>query len=40
MPIPGYYVAMVILGGVLAWVWVVTAWVGLKYFKHARVRDQ
>lgn len=39
VPIPGYYPAMVILGGVLAWVWVILAWVGLKYFKHARVRD-
>ncbi|KAJ6261893.1 hypothetical protein Dda_2692 [Drechslerella dactyloides] len=37
VPIPGYYPALVILTWVVAWVWVVVAWVGMKYFRHARV---
>ncbi|EPS37372.1 hypothetical protein H072_8938 [Dactylellina haptotyla CBS 200.50] len=37
LPIPGYYPALMILTWVVAWVWVVVAWVGMKYFRHARV---
>ncbi|KAK2074114.1 hypothetical protein P8C59_008345 [Phyllachora maydis] len=37
LPIVGYYPALLILTAVMAWVWVVVAWVGMKYFRHARV---
>ncbi|KAL2133287.1 hypothetical protein VTI74DRAFT_2588 [Chaetomium olivicolor] len=37
LPIVGYYPALIILTGVMAWVWVVVAWVGMKYFRHAQV---
>jgi hypothetical protein len=37
LPIVGYYPALMILTGVMAWVWVVVAWIGMKYFRHARV---
>ncbi|KAK4137918.1 hypothetical protein BT67DRAFT_415815 [Trichocladium antarcticum] len=37
LPIVGYYPALMILTGVMAWVWVVAAWVGMKYFRHAQV---
>ncbi|KAK4191628.1 hypothetical protein QBC35DRAFT_486654 [Podospora australis] len=37
LPIVGYYPALIILTCVMAWVWVVVAWVGMKYFRHARV---
>jgi len=37
LPIPGYYPALLILTSVVAWVWVVIAWVGMKYFRHARI---
>lgn len=37
LPIVGYYPALIILTSVMAWVWVVVAWVGMKYFRHARV---
>jgi len=37
LPIVGYYPALMILTTVMAWVWVVAAWVGMKYFRHARV---
>ncbi|KAF8456058.1 hypothetical protein BDZ91DRAFT_667399 [Kalaharituber pfeilii] len=40
LPIPGYYPALVILTMVMAWVWVVVAWVGMKYFKHAKIQPQ
>jgi len=39
LPIVGYYPALIVLTGVAAWVWVVVAWVGMKYFRHARVWD-
>jgi len=40
LPIVGYYPTLIILtGGVMAWVWVVVAWVGLKYFKHAKIQN-
>lgn len=37
LPIVGYYPALLILTGVMAWVWVVVAWTGMKYFRHAQV---
>lgn len=37
LPIVGYYPALIILTGVMAWVWVTVAWVGMKYFKHANI---
>lgn len=37
LPIVGYYPALIILTSVMAWVWCVTAWVGMKYFKHANI---
>ncbi|KAF2432692.1 hypothetical protein EJ08DRAFT_647791 [Tothia fuscella] len=39
LPIVGYYPALIILTAVMAWVWVVVAWVGMKYFRHARFVD-
>jgi Phosphatidylinositol N-acetylglucosaminyltransferase subunit Y len=27
-----------VLTSVMAWVWVVVAWVGMKYFRHAEGR--
>lgn len=38
LPIVGYYPALIILTGVMAWVWVVVAWVGMKYFRHAKMQ--
>lgn len=38
-PIPGYYPALCILTCIMAWVWVVVAWVGMKYFKHAKIQS-
>ena len=35
LPIVGYYPALLVLTCVMAWVWVVVAWVGMKYFRHA-----
>ena len=37
LPIVGYYPALIVLTGVVAWVWVVVAWVGMKYFRHAKI---
>jgi hypothetical protein len=37
LPIVGYYPALMILTCVMAWVWVVIAWVGMKYFRHAKI---
>lgn len=37
LPIVGYYPALMVLTSVMAWVWVVVAWVGMKYFRHAKV---
>ncbi|PHH80172.1 hypothetical protein CDD83_3792 [Cordyceps sp. RAO-2017] len=37
LPIVGYYPALIIMTGVMAWVWVVVAWVGMKYFRHAKI---
>lgn len=40
LPIVGYYPALIILSAVMAWVWVVVAWVGMKYFKHAKMAGE
>ena len=37
LPVVGYYPALIILTTVMAWVWVTSAWVGMKYFKHANI---
>ncbi|KAF9869463.1 hypothetical protein CkaCkLH20_13060 [Colletotrichum karsti] len=37
LPIVGYYPALIILTSIMAWVWVVVAWVGMKYFRHAKI---
>ncbi|KAF8450180.1 hypothetical protein BGX38DRAFT_512329 [Terfezia claveryi] len=39
-PIQGYYPVLMILTSVVAWVWVIVAWVGMKYFKHAKIQPQ
>ena len=36
LPIVGYYPALLVLTGVMSWVWVVVNWLGMKYFKHAK----
>lgn len=40
LPVVGYYPALIILTGVMAWVWVVVAWVGMKYFRHAKISGE
>ncbi|KZF26748.1 hypothetical protein L228DRAFT_18015 [Xylona heveae TC161] len=40
LPVVGYYPALIILTAVMAWVWVVVAWVGMKYFKHAQISGE
>jgi hypothetical protein len=35
LPIVGYYPALLVLTCIMAWVWVIVAWVGMKYFRHA-----
>ncbi|CAI4211300.1 unnamed protein product [Parascedosporium putredinis] len=37
LPIVGYYPALLILTCVMAWIWVMVAWVGMKYFRHAKI---
>ncbi|KAI0598051.1 hypothetical protein F4775DRAFT_557543 [Biscogniauxia sp. FL1348] len=37
LPIVGYYPALLILTCIMAWVWVVVAWIGMKYFRHAKI---
>ncbi|KAH8600216.1 hypothetical protein B0O99DRAFT_612014 [Bisporella sp. PMI_857] len=37
LPIVGYYPALIILTAIMAWIWVVAAWVGMKYFRHAKI---
>ncbi|KAI1330073.1 hypothetical protein F5Y16DRAFT_396637 [Xylariaceae sp. FL0255] len=37
LPIVGYYPALLILTAIMAWVWVIVAWVGMKYFRHAKI---
>jgi Phosphatidylinositol N-acetylglucosaminyltransferase subunit Y len=40
LPIIGYYPALIVMTAVMAWVWVVVAWVGMKYFRHARYGEE
>ncbi|KAI9923575.1 hypothetical protein MW887_008496 [Aspergillus wentii] len=40
LPIVGYYPALIILTAVMSWVWVMVAWVGMKYFKHANISGE
>lgn len=37
LPIVGYYPALIVLTAVLSWAWCLVAWVGMKYFRHAKV---
>lgn len=37
LPINGYYPALMILTCVMAWVWALSSWVGMKYFRHAKI---
>ena len=37
LPITGYYPALMVCTAIMAWVWVVVAWVGMKYFRHAKM---
>lgn len=37
LPINGYYPALLILTCVMAWVWALSSWVGMKYFRHAKI---
>lgn len=37
LPIVGYYPALMVLTGVVAWCWITVAWVGMKYFRHAKI---
>lgn len=37
LPIVGYYPALIVLTGVVAWVWITIAWIGMKYFRHAKI---
>ena len=37
LPIVGYYPALMVLTGVVALVWITVAWVGMKYFRHAKI---
>lgn len=37
LPITGYYPALIVCTAVMAWVWVVVAWVGMKYFRHSKM---
>lgn len=39
LPIVGYYPALIVLSGVVAWVWITIAWLGMKYFRHARIES-
>ncbi|PWY77361.1 hypothetical protein BO70DRAFT_363298 [Aspergillus heteromorphus CBS 117.55] len=40
LPIVGYYPALIVLTAVMSWVWVIIAWVGMKYFKHANISGE
>lgn len=35
-PIPGYYSCLIFLTFVVAWVWCVSSWMGMKFFRHAK----
>ncbi|KAI0123006.1 hypothetical protein BJ170DRAFT_121959 [Xylariales sp. AK1849] len=40
LPVVGYYPSLLILTCIMAWVWVVMAWVGMKYFRHAKISGE
>ncbi|KAK1538657.1 hypothetical protein CPAR01_08770 [Colletotrichum paranaense] len=40
LPITGYYPALIILTSIMAWVWVSVAWMGMKYFRHAKISGE
>ncbi|KAI2623317.1 hypothetical protein GGR54DRAFT_638554 [Hypoxylon sp. NC1633] len=40
LPIVGYYPSLIILTCIMAWVWVVVAWIGMKYFRHAKISGE
>jgi hypothetical protein len=40
LPVVGYYPALLVLTCIMAWVWVVVAWVGMKYFRHADFKGE
>ncbi|MCJ1317776.1 hypothetical protein MMC15_003103 [Xylographa vitiligo] len=40
LPIVGYYPALIMLTAIMAWVWVTVAWIGMKYFKHAKISGE
>lgn len=35
-PIPFYYPCLIILCFVIAWVWCIISWMGMKFFRHAK----
>lgn len=38
LPIVGYYPALIVLTvGCVSWCWITVAWVGMKYFRHAKI---
>jgi fatty acid desaturase len=37
LPITGYYPALMVCTAIMAWIWVVVAWVGMKFFRHSKV---
>ncbi|KAI6362304.1 hypothetical protein MCOR25_006252 [Pyricularia grisea] len=37
LPIEGYYPSLLLLTCVMVWVWVVVSWMGMKYFRHAKI---
>lgn len=37
LPIEGYYPSLILLTFVMVWVWVVVSWMGMKYFRHAKI---
>ncbi|ANB15592.1 hypothetical protein AWJ20_3223 [Sugiyamaella lignohabitans] len=36
LPIPNYYPSIVVLLGVVAWVWCIVSWMGMKFFRHSK----
>jgi hypothetical protein len=37
LPIVGYYPALLVCTGVMSWIWAISSWLGMKYFKHANI---
>lgn len=40
LPIPGYYFSMVILSSVVIWMWCISSWTGMKFFRHSTGRGR